>query len=187
MRLKLVTIHQNAKEGSKTLRNPMQKSYHWNERQKIWNCSSPIMRKKILLLFLPGLLLFGIYGLYRYYGHYQEEKRRAEDENKTPEERQHLLGDIQVYLDKNLLPNNRMLNQNSDDLISQKMLKKYLIYSKRFIRPKLSEIDQNKITQFYADIDGHPDDKHVRLAMDELSYFTTNVEILGVYPADQHR
>jgi DNA replication licensing factor MCM2 len=31
-------------------------------------------------------------------------------------------------------------------------LKKYLIYSKRFIRPKLNEIDQNKITQFYADI-----------------------------------
>ena len=45
-----------------------------------------------------------------------------------------------------------MLNQQSDDLIPQKMLKKYLIYAKRFIRPKLSEIDQNKITQFYADI-----------------------------------
>jgi DNA replication licensing factor MCM2 len=32
------------------------------------------------------------------------------------------------------------------------MLKKYLIYSKRFMRPKLTEIDQDKITQFYADI-----------------------------------
>ena len=32
------------------------------------------------------------------------------------------------------------------------MLKKYLIYSKRFINPKLREIDQNKITQFYADL-----------------------------------
>ena len=42
-------------------------------------------------------------------------------------------------------------------------------------------------TQFYADIDGHPEDENVRLAMDELSYFTTNVEILGVYPADQKR
>ena len=38
-------------------------------------------------------------------------------------------------------------------------------------------------TQFYADIEGHPDDANVRLALDELSYFTTNVEILGVYPA----
>ncbi|UWS80136.1 prephenate dehydratase [Phaeobacter sp. G2] len=42
-------------------------------------------------------------------------------------------------------------------------------------------------TQFYADIDGHPDDANVQLAMDELSYFTTNVEILGVYPADNGR
>lgn len=32
------------------------------------------------------------------------------------------------------------------------MLKKYLIYSKRFMAPKLTEIDQDKITQFYADI-----------------------------------
>ncbi|MEP2817764.1 MAG: prephenate dehydratase [Nitratireductor sp.] len=42
-------------------------------------------------------------------------------------------------------------------------------------------------TQFYADIDGHPDDANVQLAMDELAYFTTNVEILGVYPADNGR
>lgn len=38
-------------------------------------------------------------------------------------------------------------------------------------------------TQFYADIEGHPDDTNVRLALDELAYFTTNIEILGVYPA----
>lgn len=42
-------------------------------------------------------------------------------------------------------------------------------------------------TQFYADIDGHPDDPNVRLAMDELAYFTTNIEILGVYPANDDR
>ncbi|MBV1896184.1 MAG: prephenate dehydratase [Rhodobacteraceae bacterium] len=42
-------------------------------------------------------------------------------------------------------------------------------------------------TRFYADIDGHPDDKNVALALDELSYFTTNIEILGVYPADPGR
>ncbi|NOD94212.1 prephenate dehydratase [Ruegeria sp. HKCCD4884] len=42
-------------------------------------------------------------------------------------------------------------------------------------------------TQFYADIVGHPDDRNVRLAMDELEHFTTNVEILGVYPAAQPR
>jgi len=44
------------------------------------------------------------------------------------------------------------MNQESADIIEQQLLKKYLIYAKRFIKPKLSEIDQNKITQFYADI-----------------------------------
>lgn len=42
-------------------------------------------------------------------------------------------------------------------------------------------------TRFYADIEGHPDDANVQLAMDELGYFTTNVEILGVYPAARDR
>jgi len=42
-------------------------------------------------------------------------------------------------------------------------------------------------TRFYADIEGHPDDKNIQLAMDELSYFTTDIEILGVYPAAQAR
>jgi prephenate dehydratase len=42
-------------------------------------------------------------------------------------------------------------------------------------------------TQFYADIDGHPDDPNVKLAMDELDYFTTNIEVLGTYPADKGR
>ena len=27
-------------------------------------------------------------------------------------------------------------------------------------------------TQFYADIEGHPDDPNVKLALDELAYFT---------------
>ena len=42
-------------------------------------------------------------------------------------------------------------------------------------------------TQFYADIEGHPDDKNVRLAMEELDYFTSMIEILGVYPANPAR
>jgi len=42
-------------------------------------------------------------------------------------------------------------------------------------------------TQFYADIEGHPDDPGVKLALDELSYFTSEVKILGVYPADPRR
>ncbi len=38
-------------------------------------------------------------------------------------------------------------------------------------------------TQFYADIAGHPDDRSVQLAMEELSYFTSELKILGTYPA----
>ncbi|MBW0156956.1 prephenate dehydratase [Sedimentimonas flavescens] len=42
-------------------------------------------------------------------------------------------------------------------------------------------------TQFYADIEGHPDDHNVRLALDELRYFTSQLDLLGVYPADPRR
>ncbi|TCP60744.1 prephenate dehydratase [Rhodovulum bhavnagarense] len=42
-------------------------------------------------------------------------------------------------------------------------------------------------TRFYADIEGHPDDPAVRRAMEELAYFTSHLDILGVYPADRKR
>ncbi|WP_371225573.1 prephenate dehydratase [Roseovarius sp. 2305UL8-3] len=42
-------------------------------------------------------------------------------------------------------------------------------------------------TQFYADIEGHPDDPGVKLALEELEYFTSNITMLGVYPADRAR
>jgi prephenate dehydratase len=42
-------------------------------------------------------------------------------------------------------------------------------------------------TEFYADIEGHPDDANVRLALEELTYFTSQRSILGVYPADGRR
>ena len=42
-------------------------------------------------------------------------------------------------------------------------------------------------TMFYADIDGHPDDTSVRLAMEELGFFSREVRILGVYPAHPRR
>jgi prephenate dehydratase len=42
-------------------------------------------------------------------------------------------------------------------------------------------------TQFYADIEGHPDDPSVRRALDELEYFTAKFDLLGVYPADAGR
>ena len=36
-------------------------------------------------------------------------------------------------------------------------------------------------TQFYADIEGHPDDAAVRRALEELRFFSEKVRILGVY------
>ena len=42
-------------------------------------------------------------------------------------------------------------------------------------------------TQFYADIEGHPDQPNVRLALEELGFFSREVRILGVYPAHPYR
>ena len=42
-------------------------------------------------------------------------------------------------------------------------------------------------TQFYADIDGHPEDEAVKLALEELEYFTSELHILGTYPAAEKR
>ena len=38
-------------------------------------------------------------------------------------------------------------------------------------------------SQFYADIEGHPEDDNVKLALEELAYFTSFLKILGTYPA----
>jgi prephenate dehydratase len=42
-------------------------------------------------------------------------------------------------------------------------------------------------TQFYADIEGHPHDRPVKLALEELAFFTSKLTILGVYPASRLR
>ena len=42
-------------------------------------------------------------------------------------------------------------------------------------------------TQFYADIEGHPDDPAVQRAFDELDYFTSYMRVLGAYPASDFR
>jgi prephenate dehydratase len=42
-------------------------------------------------------------------------------------------------------------------------------------------------TQFYADVEGHPEDRPLRLALEELRFFTTEVRILGVYPGHAFR
>ncbi|MDO5622002.1 MAG: prephenate dehydratase [Paracoccus sp. (in: a-proteobacteria)] len=42
-------------------------------------------------------------------------------------------------------------------------------------------------TQFYADVEGHPEDPALARALEELDYFTSRLDILGVYPADPLR
>ncbi|MFT4096368.1 MAG: prephenate dehydratase [Rhodoblastus sp.] len=42
-------------------------------------------------------------------------------------------------------------------------------------------------TQFLADVDGHPDDRPLKLALEELEFFSKEVRILGVYPAHPFR
>ncbi len=49
-------------------------------------------------------------------------------------------------------------------------------------------IDENfTVAQFYADIEGHPEQRMVRLALEELGFFSREVKILGVYPASAFR
>ena len=42
-------------------------------------------------------------------------------------------------------------------------------------------------TQFYAEVDGHPDDINLKRALEELEFFSRELRILGVYPAASFR
>lgn len=42
-------------------------------------------------------------------------------------------------------------------------------------------------TQFYAEVDGHPEEPGLRRALDELGYFSRELRIVGTYPAHPFR
>jgi len=42
-------------------------------------------------------------------------------------------------------------------------------------------------TMFYADIEGHPEERLVKLAMEELAFFSSELSVLGTYPASPFR
>jgi prephenate dehydratase len=42
-------------------------------------------------------------------------------------------------------------------------------------------------TQFYAEVDGHPEDPGLKRALEELEFFSRELRILGVYAADPFR
>ncbi len=47
--------------------------------------------------------------------------------------------------------------------------------------------DRFQSAQFYAEIEGHPSDKLVDYAFQELQYFCTKLKVLGTYPAHAYR
>ncbi|TMJ43224.1 MAG: prephenate dehydratase [Alphaproteobacteria bacterium] len=42
-------------------------------------------------------------------------------------------------------------------------------------------------TQFYADVEGHPEDRSLVFAFEELAFYSKEMKILGVYPAHSFR
>jgi prephenate dehydratase len=40
---------------------------------------------------------------------------------------------------------------------------------------------------FFCEVEGHPEDRNVRLALEEASFFSTTLKVLGVYPAAAYR
>jgi len=43
------------------------------------------------------------------------------------------------------------------------------------------------VAQFYAEVEGHPEDPGLKLALEELDFFSEEVNILGVYAANPYR
>ncbi|MGW7048845.1 prephenate dehydratase [Streptomyces avermitilis] len=43
------------------------------------------------------------------------------------------------------------------------------------------------LSRFYVEVEGHPEEPHVALALHELRFFSSEVRILGVYGAHAHR
>jgi prephenate dehydratase len=42
-------------------------------------------------------------------------------------------------------------------------------------------------TQFYAEVDGHPEDANLKRALEELDFFSRELRVLGVYPTNPFR
>ena len=41
--------------------------------------------------------------------------------------------------------------------------------------------------QFYVEVEGHPEEERVQIAIDELRFYCSHTQILGVYPAHPYR
>ena len=47
--------------------------------------------------------------------------------------------------------------------------------------------DRFTAAQFYCDVEGHPDERPLQLALEELGFFASELKILGTYPAHRFR
>jgi DNA replication licensing factor MCM2 len=50
------------------------------------------------------------------------------------------------FLKKNMLPESNIKKTDSSNQVDQDLLKKYIMYAKRMVHPKLNEIDREKVT-----------------------------------------
>ena len=48
-------------------------------------------------------------------------------------------------------------------------------------------VDNFTSAQFYIDIEGHPANSSLKMALEELGFFSKEVRILGVYKGDKNR
>lgn len=44
-----------------------------------------------------------------------------------------------------------------------------------------------QVSQFHLEIDGHPEEKSIKLALEELAFFAKNIKYLGVYERNRYR
>jgi DNA replication licensing factor MCM2 len=55
-------------------------------------------------------------------------------------------------LAENLLDESGIVKPDTSRLLSMSLLRKYIIYARKFVHPRLNDIDKEKITEFYARI-----------------------------------
>ena len=65
----------------------------------------------------------------------------------------HIYSHPNGYDKKNIIQSNLVdENYENKEMLSQEMLKKYIIYARKYISPKLNDINKNKVTKFYSEL-----------------------------------
>ena len=84
----------------------------------------------------------------------REHKKIMASEELDDEEKEGKLKQLDEYVKQDCMEDKiaQQMSDGNKDKMDQDLLKKYLIYARRFIKPKLQEIDKDKIMNFYADI-----------------------------------